>query len=294
MNTSQFQGLIPQHRAALEWFRSRSGEEVPWPQPLDGMFLVNKAKGIQKPAQLQYALSVRQSLTGPYGDKLHWTRDGSWYLNYDYESADPQLFTNRGLKACMADGIPVGVLVQVSEKPFARYKILGLGAVAADDGTKFRIEQFGSPMERAENAVAVSLPVSAFDATNTEDSRERTLRTIAQRRGQPAFRKALLEAYEGKCAITGCSVTAILEAAHIVPYLGDHTNHVQNGMLLRADIHTLFDLGLIAVEPETYVVQVSRELDSSDYGRLLGTRLRLPELEDLWPDPLALASRRLR
>lgn len=258
------------------------------------MFLVNKAKGIQKPAQLQYALSVRQSLSGPYGDKLHWSPDGSWYLNYDYESADPQLFTNRGLKACMLDSVPVGVLVQVSEKPTARYKIVGLGAVAADDGAQFRIEQFGSPMERAENAAAVSLPGSAFDATNTDDSRERTLRTIAQRRGQPAFRKALLKAYDSKCAVTRCNVTAILEAAHVVPYLGDHTNHVQNGMLLRADIHTLFDLGLIAIEPDTYVVEVSKELGSSDYGRLHGTRLHLPELKDLWPDPLALASRRLR
>src|SRR4051812_25310070 len=100
MNISQFEALTPQHRDALEWFHSRAGEEVPWPQPLGGMFLVNKAKGIQKPAQLQYALSVRQSLSGPYGDKLHWSPDGSWYLNYDYESADPHLFTNRGLKAC--------------------------------------------------------------------------------------------------------------------------------------------------------------------------------------------------
>ncbi len=294
MNLHQLETLDPQHRNALKWFHTQSGQELPWPQPLDGMYLVNKAKGIQKPTQLQYALSVRQSLTGPYGDKLHWSPEGSWFLHYDYESNDPALFTNRGLKSCMEDGVPVGVVIQVKGRPNPRYKILGLGSVVADDGARFRIEQYGSPVERAENAVAVSLPGAAFDASNTDDSRARTLKTIAQRRGQPAFRKALLAAYDGKCAITGCSVIAILEAAHVVPYLGDHTNHVQNGMLLRADVHTLFDLGLIAIEPVTYQVQVSDELRASDYGCFHGTQLRLPKHAEMWPDTKALAARPLR
>ena len=50
--------------------------------------------------------------------------------------------------------------------------------------------------------------------------------------------------YEGKCAVTGCDVPDVLQAAHIFPYMGPETNHPSNG-LLRADIHTLFDLGLI-------------------------------------------------
>ena len=59
------------------------------------------------------------------------------------------------------------------------------------------------------------------------------------------FRDALIGAYAGRCAITGCSVLDILEAAHITPYLGPDTNHVTNGLLLRADLHTLFDTCLL-------------------------------------------------
>lgn len=57
-----------------------------------------------------------------------------------------------------------------------------------------------------------------------------------------------MDAYERRCAVTGCTVEAVLEAAHISPYRGDHTNDVTNGLLLRADIHTMFDCGLIKVD----------------------------------------------
>lgn len=88
----------------------------------------------------------------------------------------------------------------------------------------------------------------AFDPLNTQDSRTTAERVIALRRGQTAFRGALMKAYEGRCAITGCEIREVLEAAHISPYLGEHTNHVSNGLLLRADVHTLFDCGLINVD----------------------------------------------
>lgn len=98
--------------------------------------------------------------------------------------------------------------------------------------------------------------------------------SIVRRQGQPAFRKALLEAYDGKCAITGCDVLAILEAAHVHPYMGEHTNVVSNGLLLRTDIHTLVDLWLIAIDPETLTVLVSPALDGTEYAGLRGMPLR--------------------
>ena len=48
--------------------------------------------------------------------------------------------------------------------------------------------------------------------------------------------------------MTGCDVVQALDAAHISPYLGDQSNHVTNGVLLRADIHTLFDLQLFDLQ----------------------------------------------
>lgn len=288
MSTGRLDSLPPEHRAALNWFHERTGQDISWPAPLNGMFLVNKAKGIHKPQGLDYALSVRQSLDGPYDDALHWAPDGSWLLHYHHEGTDPAYFTNRALNACRAAGIPVGVVLQVKSKPNPIYKVLGLGLVTDDKDGVFTIGQYGTPMERAEGAVAVQLPTEAFDATSTVDARRKELKAIAVRRGQPAFRKRLMEAYGGACAISGCTTGPVLEAAHITPYRGAHTNHVKNGILLRADLHTLFDLGLLSIEPETYLVRVSSDLDGSDYAHMHGQRMRLPADESCWPDDAAL------
>jgi hypothetical protein len=113
-----------------------------------------------------------------------------------------------------------------------------------------------------------------FKAGSLEDARRRVLAQIVRRRGQPAFRKALLDAYGGSCAITGCNLALILEAAHVFPYKGAHTNVVGNGILLRTDIHTLFDLRLIAIDPDTRLILVSPDLDGTDYESLRGKTIR--------------------
>ena len=115
-----------------------------------------------------------------------------------------------------------------------------------------------------------------FDPSDVEDGRKRTLRQIAQRQGQRAFRRSLLNAYGGRCALTNCEVPETLEAAHIFPYRGKETNHVTNGMLLRADLHTLFDLGLIVIDTSDYSILVADEIRSTEYGDLHGEKLRLP------------------
>jgi len=110
---------------------------------------------------------------------------------------------------------------------------------------------------------------------SSEDARQWVLTTIAMRRGQAAFRAKLLKAYGGRCAITGCNVTETLEAAHILPFRGDHTNTVNNGLLLRADIHTLFDLGLIWVDADIKI-QGATSLIGTSYADLHGRGLSVP------------------
>ena len=75
------------------------------------------------------------------------------------------------------------------------------------------------------------------------DERERLFRQIRARRGQRVFREKLRARYGDRCAVCGCNVLDVLEAAHIRPYRGDLDNHVENGLLLR---HTQFDLDLIS------------------------------------------------
>lgn len=133
---------------------------------------------------------------------------------------------------------------------------------------------------------------TAFDVASVEDARERTIRAIALRRGQRAFRDALIGAYGGCCAISGCNVLDVLEAAHIYPYCGPETNQVQNGLLLRADLHTLFDCDLIRVDPATMTVVVDARLKGTEYETFDGRPLRPPRGPSLSPSPDALRSRR--
>lgn len=128
-----------------------------------------------------------------------------------------------------------------------------------------------------------------FDATNEADARARIARSIALRQGQPKFRQALLRAYGGRCAISGCAVASVLEAAHIRAYRGEHTNHVQNGLLLRSDLHTLFDQKLITINPATWMVQLAPELRDTDYKVFENRVLRLPAEESWRPSREALA-----
>jgi len=136
---------------------------------------------------------------------------------------------------------------------------------------------------------------SAFDvasAVSAEDARERIRRAIAVRQGQPRFRRELLKAYGGRCAISNCDVTETLEAAHILPYRGQHTNHVQNGLLLRTDLHTLFDLDLIGIDTETWTVLIHPRLGTTHYSPLEGQKVQLPADRTAWPSEEALREHR--
>ena len=130
--------------------------------------------------------------------------------------------------------------------------------------------------------------VGEFDPKNDEDARERTLASLVRRQGQLAFRASLIRAYTGRCAITGYDAPSALEAAHILSYKGEHTNHVSNGLLLRADLHALFDLGLIAITTSDMTVVIADKLRGTMYRMLAGTPLLVPEREEDQPSVEAL------
>lgn len=73
------------------------------------------------------------------------------------------------------------------------------------------------------------------------------------RLGQGAFRVVVTDAYDRRCAVTGESTLPVLEAAHVRPYSEDGPHALENGLLLRSDMHILFDKGLITVTPELRV-----------------------------------------
>ncbi|WP_228461432.1 HNH endonuclease [Gordonia spumicola] len=136
-------------------------------------------------------------------------------------------------------------------------------------------------------------PHTDYTHTPGVDSREQTLSAITVRRGGRKFRRSLITAYEGRCAIPDFDAEGALEGAHIDPYNGDETDHVQNGLLLRADIHTLFDLHQLAIDDD-YRVILSEELRGSMYSDLHGASISLPANNAKRPSLAALERHRTR
>jgi putative restriction endonuclease len=104
---------------------------------------------------------------------------------------------------------------------------------------------------------------------------------VRPRLGQRSFRVAVLDSYGRRCAITNEKTLPVLEAAHIRDYHDLPVHSINNGILLRADIHKLFDSGYVTVTPE-YKFEVSRRIkeefeNGRDYYALDGSRIRLPE-----------------
>jgi putative restriction endonuclease len=299
--------LSDRHRSALRWFIERAGTNQHWPKPLsDGTLLVMKPKGIYKPQWSEYALSVRQTLGGPYNDMSPVIRsDDTWSFSYFQENSDPAdrdlAYTNRALLACWRDKVPVGVMRQVSVSPQVYYHVYGLALVANWEGGYFFLEGFspngyshGSGPEAEIEMITTEYRASldTFNPNDILDGRRRIISSVVQRQGQSEFRQRLLDIYKGRCAISGCSVVQVLEAAHIMPYLGPHTNHLSNGLLLRADLHTLFDLGLLAVDTKTMTVIVSPQLENTPYSELLSVQIYLPKEKSFVPSKEALDKQR--
>ncbi|KAF5053503.1 hypothetical protein DSECCO2_397690 [anaerobic digester metagenome] len=118
--------------------------------------------------------------------------------------------------------------------------------------------------------------VGEADFVPQDDDRRRLIqRQIRERRGQKQFRNALACRYKSKCVISGCEVLAVLEAAHINPYRGDEDNHPANGLLLRSDLHTLFDLDLLGINPENLRVILHPDV-VKEYGEFDQVVLNCP------------------
>ena len=116
--------------------------------------------------------------------------------------------------------------------------------------------------------------------------------TVLPRLGQGAFRVIVTDGYDRQCALTGSHVLHVLDAAHIKPYSLGGTHEPTNGILLRQDIHTLFDRGYLTVTPD-YRVEVSRRIkeefdNGKEYYAIHGQPIHLPEAAHLRPSRQAL------
>jgi hypothetical protein len=111
--------------------------------------------------------------------------------------------------------------------------------------------------------------------TAPQDELLRVPREVLQRLGQSGFRSEAVRLFGGKCAVTGTSHPAVLQAAHINPISAGGTHEGANTLLLRSDLHNLFDLGLLTVT-RGLKVRISEDVTDRDYRALYGIRIRAP------------------
>lgn len=105
------------------------------------------------------------------------------------------------------------------------------------------------------------------DEMQDEPRRDAPRYLVKGRLGQGAFRVLVTDAYQRRCAITGERTLPVLEAAHIKPYASEGPNLTKNGLLLRSDLHKLFDIGYLTVTPDYHVEVSARIKEEYKNGR---------------------------
>lgn len=235
-------------------------------------------------------------------------RHGEWIIRDQFSHRHPAWTESTGFPTTYdSDNPPYVLIVRIGDKTHARSITANkLGRIPA---TALPVGIIDRPkgIQTASRAFLIALHIpfdtlldtynielsdycpDGFNPNSAEDGRKRIIASIVRRQGQQDFRRKLMTAYDKQCAITRCRASWVLEAAHITPYRGIRTNAVSNGLLLRADIHTLFDLALIAIVPGSMTVCVSQQLADDSYLALEGRSLVVPKHGNCRPNYDAIA-----
>ncbi|WP_052256090.1 HNH endonuclease [Salinicoccus sp. YB14-2] len=299
----------------IEYYFKKNGEknlEYTQKVPDTNVNILSPAQGIFKQKDSRYAISVKQTLKGSYDDqKPYFFEDGSSiYLYHQRSSMDSKsleythnkmledrdsIADNIALNNNLKERVPLGVVIQTTERQGrtkALYSVRSGIVVGwlrgyyiiycANDDLEINEEVMNLPLGQLFDLPLLpeeDTPDSedqGFDPADVIDRRKKTLQAIVQRGGQSKFRKLLLHEYGRKCLVSGTDIPQVLEAAHITPYLGDDTDVVENGILLRSDLHTLWDLFLLYIDPETLKVNLADNLKDTEYYHYHGKIIELP------------------
>ena len=278
-------------------------DSEPFPVSRDsGIYWPGRGR-VKHPVEKTFALSVHNSTNGPYSDVPPlYLEDGTWVFKYSSQSTSVENWRdqdyNQKMINCMECGVPVGVFFATS----AGYKVLGLAFVERyePENSWFVLHgpvHKGGPDARffPDMTYMKDAPVDVeFSGAPADDEDEVRYALRRERIGQQRFRDQLLAAYTGRCAVSGCNVDEALEAAHIENYSGPQSQVVSNGILLRRDLHSLFDAHLISFElvRGDYQLCGSYLLQHTDYAVFAGSVLREPDEHRLRPSARFLEAHR--
>ncbi len=249
--------------------------------------LMDRQRGIRKPAHMAGALSIRTTYTPPGEPPPYEDGVGPEGLQrYKYRGTDPEHPENVALRVALRQRLPLIYFVGVTRGAYLPlYPVL----VVAEEP---RERQFALALDTAQAAVPVG-PV-------LEESQRRYVERLTRERlHQPVFRARVLEAYGRRCAMCQLRYASLLDAAHILP--DGHPRGlpiVPNGLALCKIHHAAFDQDFLGVRPDL-VVEVRRDVRGEVDGPMLrhglqamdGRRLTVPDERSARPDPSRLEER---
>jgi putative restriction endonuclease len=260
------------------------GERIP---------LINLRRGIFKPRQMRFLLSIKTVFPKPggkvwYDDQREVHRqifEGDETIDYAFMGQDPDAADNRWLREAFENQIPVIYFLGIAP---GRYQAVLPTFICGWDATALKARvAFGVPDQET------------LDPPNNMLERRYALRAVKQRLHQASFREAVITAYNGRCALSGLPEPLLLDAAHIVADKDERFGQpvVSNGIPLSKIHHAAFDAHLIGIDPD-YRLHVSERLLGQKDGpmlealkRLEGSTLHLPSRPKDLPDRERLALR---
>ena len=232
---------------------------LPWAQTenftfRDETFVMRqvRGRGINKPRQLSAALSITTAYRGPHSQRPYLDSMGEdGYPRYKHELTDPNLATNRAMRAAMEAGLPLAYFVGVRQAVYHPV---------------FPVYIIGEDQARLEFALSFARHDVGIDLGNlSAPEKVYAARTTRQRLHQPVFREQVLHAYASTCAVCRLRHSELLDAAHIIgdAELGGDPI-VPNGMALCKIHHAAFDHNLLGITPDLEVRINSKLLDEAD------------------------------
>lgn len=105
-----------------------------------------------------------------------------------------------------------------------------------------------------------------------EDTRKKAQKEIMVREGQKKFRNDAFKRYQHKCVVSGCNVQNVLQAGHIQGYKGKQTNHPANSIVLRVDLHWLYDANLMGIDTD-FVIHIHPSVKDEHYRSFHGQKI---------------------
>ena len=296
--------LVPkQFELGYDWFLAHEGQviqQLPFGKgtPTETGYPLARQSGIHSPSEKtmtypgkRYVLSVHSSDLDRYPDKEPIVLDdGTWVIDYAAQDNRPSKTKqdyNGWLINCLTDGVPVGIMTKRSE---GGYLVRGLAFVENYNPVSHSFLLHG-PVNHETQLQGCFDIIDLADLPRTDReslehegvAEQQRLGLRIQRHRQDIFRKELLNAYGSRCAITGTNIPEVLQAAHIDPYRGQKSQSVDNGILLRADIHLLYDTRLLSIEPFSHTVVLHKRLLRNDYSILNKKQIMMPNNPALWP-----------